>query len=119
MKSLTKIIIFIIGLVISGTNCARQSSPQISGNWAPIIRDLELIMISSLPKSTEDLQVQKVFENNNLSLENYQKFYFRMINDHPQNNLQLLKEIEKLLSDDMKTDANLWRKKADEKRFRQ
>jgi len=119
MKSRAKILIFTIGLMIVGSNCTRQSSPQISDNWVPIIRDLELIMISNLPKSTKYLQVQKVFINNNISRENYQKVYFRMINDHPQNSLQILKDIEKLLSDDMKTDANLLRKKADEKRFRQ
>lgn len=119
MKSWAKIIIFTIGLAIAGSNCPRQSSPQISDNWVPIIRDLELIINSNLPKSAKYSHVQRIFKNNNIRLENYQKLYFRIINDHPQNSLQLLKDIEKLLSDDMKTDANLLRKKSDEKRFRQ
>lgn len=119
MKRRAKIIIFTVGLVIVGSHCTRQSSSQISDNWVPIIRDLELIMNSNLPESAKYSQVQKVFKDHNIRLENYQKVYFRMINDHPQNSLQFLKDIEKLLSDDMKTDANLLRKKADEKRFRQ
>lgn len=98
------------------STCSTQSPPSTSRDWALIIRDLQMITVSSMPDSLKQTEVKKVFESYQITLEDYQKFYSKMTEKDPQSSLPILKEVEKLFTEDMKTEANIQRKKADEKR---
>jgi len=112
----TYLIALVSSLLIGFTGCGTQSSSPESRNWAPVIRDLQMIMVSNSADSLKQKEIQKVFESYQLTAEDYQIFYSSMLKENPQNNLQLLKEVEKLIADDMKAEANIQRKKADDKR---
>ena len=103
-------------LVLLMTTCKTQSPSPDSIEWAPIIRDLQMITFSGLPDSLQKKEFKKVFEKYQIALEDYQKFYVKMTEENPQNSLPVLKTVEQLLSEDMKTEANIQRKKADENR---
>ena len=98
------------------TNCKTQAPSRDSIDWAPVIRDLQMISFSGLPDSVKQREIKKVFESHQIALEDYQKFYSEMTEEDPQNSLPVLKSVEQLISEDMKTDANIQRKKADENR---
>jgi hypothetical protein len=105
--------VLFIGLI----SCDTQSSTPESRIWAPVIRDLQMIMVSNSTDSVKVKEIQKTFDNYQITVDDYQKFYSAMIKKNPQNNVQILKEIEKLIADDMKAEANIQRKKADDKRI--
>jgi len=91
--------------------CAAPENEENTGKWISIIKDLEIILASEIPDSAKALKIKILFDTNQISLSDYQKFYEKSIDKDPLKNLDYLKRIEKLISEDMKTVARLQREK--------
>jgi hypothetical protein len=90
--------------------CAAPENEEQAKNWSRIIKNLEIILASSNPDSTKAVKIKILFDTNQVSLAEYREFYEKSMEQDPVKNLSYLKEIEQLISKDMKTEAQRQKK---------
>jgi len=90
--------------------CAAPENDDNSEKWNSIIKDLEIILASEIPDSIKAVKVKVLFDSNQITLTDYRKFYEESFEKNPLKNLNYLKEIEQLISEDMKIEARRQKK---------
>ena len=103
---LNSIICFCITMLF----CAAPENEERVKKWSRIIKNLEIILASSNPDSTKAVKIKILFDTNQVSLADYREFYEESMEQNPVKNLGYLKEIEQLISQDMKTEAQRQKK---------
>ena len=80
--------------------------------WLPVIKELELVLMTDIPDSLKSLKIQQVFREHQVSFTDYENFYYKSTHDKQLEMIRFLKEIESLLSTEMKEELNRQREQA-------
>jgi len=105
-------------LILSTFSCTTPESERQQPDWRTIIKELEVILVSDTADSVKAFQINSLFESHHISLEDYRDFYEKSIQEKPLKNLELLKDIEQLIGEDMKQEAQRQRKNFDQVDYR-
>jgi len=105
-------------LVLLTLSCNTPESHQEKHDWSTIIKELEVILASDVADSVKAFQINILFEEKQISLADYREFYNRSIQEKPLDNLDLLKDIEQFIGEDMKKEAQQQRKSYDQVDYR-
>lgn len=106
----SSIIIGLLYLCVLMLSCAAPENEENSENWNSIIKDLEIILASEIPDSVKAVKIKALFDTNQIALSDYRKFYEESFEKNPLKNLNYLKEIEQLISEDMKIESRRQKK---------
>ncbi|UCF64057.1 MAG: hypothetical protein JSW33_16080 [bacterium] len=107
-----------IFLILSTLSCSTPESHEIKHDWSIIVKELEVILASDAADSVKAFQISILFEKNQIDVTDYREFYYKSTQEKPLENLDLLKEIEQFIGEDMKKEAQQQRKSFDQVDYR-
>lgn len=104
-------------LILLLTGC-QSSEKQVDKNpWPKIIKELQLVEAGSQPDSIKTQRIKQIFNEYQISQQDYQEFYRIYAEEKPGKSLKLLRVVEDSLSVDIQrsrdTSAYKWRKQKD------
>lgn len=100
--------IFLLLLVLAG--CVNRPEKADQKTWDSIIKEIEIVSAANEPDSIKFTRMQKIFNENSITFEDYQKFYHDYVESDPLINLELLEQIEDSLMQEMREAAKEDRK---------
>jgi len=92
-------------LSLSPLSCHSDQNTGEQKSWDLLIKDLEIVMISPGPDSVKAAQVTEILKKYNITPGEYHKFYESMLLETVTQNIDLLKKVEKAISEDMSARA--------------
>jgi hypothetical protein len=98
---------FVILLCLSAaiTSCTAEKEPDMSKSWDPVIKDLEIVLISPESDSIKAVQIREIFNKYNTTFEEYREFYESKLKQSAAQNIDFLKKVEKTISETMSAQA--------------
>jgi hypothetical protein len=106
----------ILAIIFTSTFMIFCNSPDVNEAdqlWLPIIKELEMVLIADIPDSLKAVEIDKIFQNYQINLEDYEKYYRQNIEKRQLENIAFLKEIEATLGAEMKEELNRQRQEAE------
>ena len=100
-------------IVISLIFCNLPDADEADQHWIPIIKELELVLIADIRDSLKAVEINKIFQNYQINLEDYEKYYRENTENRQLENITFLKEIEIILGAEMKDELNRQRQEAE------
>ncbi len=93
-------LIFLICIVMLA--CGNNRENNTGDKWALIIKELKVTLSSDNPDSIKIKRIINIFEEHQIGLEDYQKFYNENIKENPLKSTNILKAVEHQLTEDLK-----------------
>ena len=109
MKKILVLLVIIIFVIF----CNSPDVDEADQVWVPIIKELELVLIADIPDSLKAVEIKKIFQNYQINLEDYEKYYRQNTEKRQLENVTILKEIETILGAEMKDELNRQRQEAE------
>lgn len=109
-------IVLLIFVLLSG--CSQKSEVKEKQPWDEIVKAIEETMTLEEPDSVKYRQIQKIFEDNQITFEDYRDFYQEYVEQDPLKNLSLIQKIETLLTQDYNQTAREERKQMEKQPLR-
>ena len=81
--------------------CSKPKSPEVEAEHTSLIKKIEIIFAIQGPDSIKYASIKNLFQKENISLETYRTLYKSYTEIDPFKSLQLLQEIELLITRDM------------------
>ena len=117
MKTISHLFILIaFSLFLTGNSCSKTDSKPNAKFPTVFIKNLEITMASKESDSVKYQRLKKVFEEHEISIDDYKNFFKTYAEENPQKSLPLLKKVEKAIINEIKTEAEKNKKSLKEKR---
>ena len=114
----SSILVSLLCFVVLTLFCTKPDSGKATKNWNGVIKDLEIILASETPDSIKAFKIKTLFDTNQISLSDYREFYEQSLEKEPLKNLDNLKGIEKLISEEMKIESRRQKKEGEKIDYR-
>ena len=101
-------IFLLIFVLLSG--CSQKTEVKEKKPWDKIVKEMEETIALEEPDSVKYQRIQKIFEDNQITIEDYRNFYQEYVEQDPLKNLALIEKIESLLTQDYNQTAREERK---------
>ena len=101
-------IVLLIFVLLSG--CSQKTEVKEKKPWDKIVKEMEETIALEEPDSVKYQRIQKIFEDNQITIEDYRNFYQEYVEQDPLKNLALIEKIESLLTQDYNQTAREERK---------
>ena len=101
-------IFLLIFVLLSG--CSQKTEVKEKKPWDKIVKEIEETIALEEPDSVKYQRIQKIFEDNQITIEDYRNFYQEYVEQDPLKNLALIEKIESLLTQDYNQTAREERK---------
>ncbi|MEJ2537876.1 MAG: hypothetical protein P8048_12655 [Calditrichia bacterium] len=101
-------IVLLIFVLLSG--CSQKTEVKEKKPWDKIVKEIEETIALEEPDSVKYQRIQKIFEDNQITIEDYRNFYQEYVEQDPLKNLALIEKIESLLTQDYNQTAREERK---------
>jgi uncharacterized protein YeaO (DUF488 family) len=86
-------------------SCTTEKKPDMSKSWDPVVKDLEIVLISPESDSMKAVQIREIFHKYKTTFEEYREFYESMLPQSATQNIEFLKKVEKTISETMSAQA--------------
>ncbi|MFN2127648.1 MAG: hypothetical protein ACK2TU_07285 [Anaerolineales bacterium] len=100
--------VLLIFVLLSG--CSQKTEVKEKKPWDKIVKEMEETIALEEPDSVKYQRIQKIFEDNQITIEDYRNFYQEYVEQDPLKNLALIEKIESLLTQDYNQTAREERK---------
>ena len=100
--------VLLIFVLLSG--CSQKTEVKEKKPWDKIVKEIEETIALEEPDSLKYQQLKKIFEDNEISIDDYRNFYQEYVEQDPLKNLALIEKIESLLTQDYNQTAREERK---------
>ena len=114
MKNLQIAILFFA--LICG--CTQKTDSKEKKAWDQIVKDVEVTLTLQEPDSIKYMMIEKIFKDNQVTIDDYQNFYHEYIYTEPLENLALIEKIQDLISAEYNRTAREERKKIESEPLR-
>ena len=114
----SSILISLLYFLVLTLFCTKPDSDKTAKNWNGVVKDIEIILASEIPDSIKAQKIIILFDTNQISLSDYREFYEQSLEKDPLKNLDNLKGIEKLISEEMKIESRRQKKKGEQVDYR-
>lgn len=114
MKIIEIVLLFFV--LLSG--CSQKTEVKEKQPWDKIVKEIEETMTLEEPDSVKYQQIQKIFDEYQVSFKDYHNFYQEYVEQDPLKNLALIQKIETLLTQDYNQTAREERKQMEKQPLR-
>lgn len=99
---LSAFLILLLGIFLLFESCRSSGKKTGRTQWAAVIQDMQIALISKAPDSVKYAGIKLIFEKNRINIDEYKLFYDRCLNSTPSKNRALLEEVEAGISAEMR-----------------
>ena len=110
-----QITILFFALIFS---CTNKPDFKEKNAWDKIVKDLEVTLTLQKSDSIKYMMIEKIFKDNQVTIEDYQNFYHEYVYTEPLENLALIEKIQDLISAEYNRTAREERKKIESEPLR-
>ncbi len=101
ISNVRNFIIFCLGIFTIFTGCHSGGKTPVQHSWDSILKEIEVTNSLQISDSLKAERIKNTFEKYAVTMDDYRQFYRESIENGNFNHLNLLKQIEKSISQDM------------------